>query len=317
MSKKNKTGFKCSTVESEYKRNSNLTRAKKAKNDEFYTQIGDIEEELQHYDLMGKSVFVNCDDPRKSNFWKYFSDNFNTLGITKLVSCHYAKEGGAFSMEKTSQKEEAVRTNLTGDGSFDSPESKALLKECDVVITNPPFSKFRAFIQILFDSEKEFLIIGNINAISYKNVLPHIIGGSLWLGVNNRPYEFEVPSELADPTKQGARITEDGRYMQTVLVRWITNMVANSHKPFMELTKTYYGNEHEYPQYANYDAINVDRIKNIPKDYAGIIGVPISFLDKWNPDQFEVVGFLGNPYIGERSIFKRFLIRRINSEKVL
>lgn len=293
---------------------SKIQRAKRAKNDEFYTQMGDIAREVQHYDLRGKSVFVNCDDPRKSNFWKYFSDNFNATGITKLVSCHYTKEGDSFSLEKTSQEEEAVRTNLKGDGGFESAESKALLKECDVVITNPPFSRFRDFIQILFDYEKEFLIIGNILATAYKDIAPHIIGGSLWLGFNTKNMEFEVPAELADTSKHGTRITEDGKHMQAISARWLTNMGTNSHRPFLELTKTYYGNESEYPKYSNYDAINVNRTNSIPKDYGGIMGVPISFLDKWNPDQFELVGITYKPRIGERIIFKRFLIRKIGSD---
>lgn len=295
-------------------RNSNLNKAKKVKNDEFYTLMVDIEQEVQHYDLRGKAIFVNCDDPRKSNFWKYFSDNFNKTGISKLVSCHLSKEGEAFSLEKTSQYEDAVRTNLKGDGSFDSIESKALLEECDAVITNPPFSKFRAFIQTIFDAEKEFLVIGNINAASYKNILPYLIGGELWIGVNTGKIEFEVPSELADPTKQGSRITEGGKHIQTIPARWLTNIGSNSHKPFLELTKTYCGNEQEYPRYTNYGAINVDRVDSIPKDYRGLMGVPISFLDKWNPEQFEIVEYLGRPMIGERAVFKRFIIRRIGGE---
>ena len=290
---------------------SNLNRARKAKNDEFYTQLVDIEREAQHYDFRGKSVFVNCDDPDRSNFWKYFSDNFDKLGLAKLVSCHLS-EDNAYSLEKASGDPKEWATVLEGNGSFDSDESLDLLEQCDVVVTNPPFSLFRPFMETLISSGKEFLVLGSVNATAYKDIFPHIRDGELWLGVNTGKLEFEVPGELADPNKQSSRVTEDGKHLQFFNnIRWFTNMGTNSHRPGVELTKTYYGNEHEYPRYTNYDAINVDRFNNYPADYDGVVGVPITFLDKWNPAQFEIVDMIETPKIGDRNVFKRFAVRRV------
>ena len=233
--------------------NKNLHKAKRKKNDEFYTLLKDIEAELKHYEphFKDKVVYCNCDD-KHSMFLKYFMDNFKRLGIKKLLNCH-------------------LRSN--GTGGFESKESIKLLKEADIVVTNPPFSLFRPYVKQLMDHNKKFLIIGNLNAVTYKEIFPLLKDDKVWIG-NTFPKEFIEPNGNATPTNSA----------------WVTNIIPPI-RPEIPLTKTY--DPLKYPKYDNYDAINVDKVKDIPKDYDGVMGVPITFLRKYSPPQFEFVG-IGN-----------------------
>jgi hypothetical protein len=258
--------------------NKNLHTASKEKNDEFYTQLSDIENELKHYKehFKDKVVFCNCDDPEWSNFWKYFSLNFEYLSIKKLISTHYERDKTSYKLEKFRTDEEIseVKTNLTQNGDFRNPECIELLKEADIVVTNPPFSLFREYVAQLVEYDKKFLIVGSLNAITYKEIFKLIKYNSLWLG-NKCPKEFVKPN---------------GEIQKFGNINWFSNLSHKKRNEEMILYKTYSGNEIDYPKYDNYDAINVDKTKNIPMDYEGYIGVPITFLDKYNPNQFEIIG---------------------------
>jgi len=267
------------------KQNSNLHKAKKAKNDEFYTQLEDIEKEMKHYkkQFKGKTIFLNCDDPDWSNFWKYFSLNFNHLGLKKLISTHYAENSQSYKMEMVKMKDnkpEYIKTDLKGDGDFRSEESIELLKEADFVITNPPFSLFREYVAQLIEYDKKFLIIGSMNAITYKETFKLIMDNKLWLGIT-APKEFKNP---------------DGEMKKFGNINWYTNLEHSKRNEEIILYKEHHNFEEDFPQYENYDAINIDKVKDIPKDYSGYIGVPITFLSKYNPKQFEIValGIIGS-----------------------
>jgi hypothetical protein len=243
--------------------NRNLNRAKKAKNDEFYTQLSDIERECKYYKkhFKGKVVYCNCDDPRTSNFFHYFSYNFDHLGLKRL---------------------------LNGDGDFRSAESIELLKQADIVVTNPPFSLFREYVSQLMEHNKKFLIIGNINAITYKDIFPLLKENKIWLGHCNGGVTFRVPDSFAS-TGAGYHVDDKGqKWMSLGNICWFTNLDIQKRREDLILCKSY--TSREYPKYDNYDAINVDKIKYIPMDYVGVMGVPITFLDKHNPDQFEIIG---------------------------
>jgi len=247
-------------------KNSNLSRAKKTKNNEFYTMYEDIEKELQYYKdhLRNKVVYCNC-DMEESNFYKYFRNNFEVLGLKGLL-----------------------RSSLADGIPFQSDRGIELLKQADIVVTNPPFSLFREFINVLMTYEKKFLVIGNQNAITYKDVFKHIKDDKIWLGVN-KPNKFEIPYE---PTQANAKLLSNGNHLVQVSgVIWFTNLTHNKRNEELILYKTF--NETDYPKYDNYDAINVNKVKDIPMDYDGIMGVPVTFLNNWNPEQFEIVG-LGN-----------------------
>lgn len=324
-------------------KNTDLNKAK-AKKDEFYTQLTDIEKEMRHYRdcFKNKSVFCNCDDPYESNFFKYFAMNFNALGLKKLITTCYAtspvtgKEFQYFvdkgvqlsfipSESNTPVQEENVRkpykveitevtdengdgridltdieylmrnkknamTLLDGDGDFRSPECVELLKEADIVVTNPPFSLFQDYIELLMKYEKKFIIIGNINAISYRQIFPLIMDNKMWLGasIHSGDREFRVPDSY--PLRAaGFRVDEQGnKYIRVKGVRWFTNLDYVQRHEEMILFKEY--TPDEYPKYVNYDAIEVGKTAEIPCDYYENMGVPITFLDKYNPDQFEIVG---------------------------
>lgn len=274
--------------------NNNLHKAKDSKKDEYYTQLSDIEKELKHYKkhFKNKVVYCNCDDPRISNFFHYFSYNFEKLGLKKLITtCYQSQTMDLFSEHNSEQAiyleyngvkngnnvpdpEEIGIVHLKGDGDFRSKESIELLKQADIVVTNPPFSLFREYISQLAEYDKKFLIIGNINAISYKESFELIKENKMWLGYNTARH-FNRP---------------DGSLYETARSFWYTNLdIAKRHEDII-LYKTYNGNETEYPTYENFDAINVDRTENIPVDYPGYIGVPITFLAKYNPEQFEILG---------------------------
>ena len=290
-------------------RNKNLHKAKKAKNDEFYTQIGSIERELRHYkdQFKGKKVFCNCDDPAESNFWKYFSLNFEFLGLERLVTTHYKEDSPTYALEINSVDGKPVesKTNLKQNGDFRSDESLAILAECDIVVTNPPFSLFREYMEVLMESGKKFLVIGNNNAITYKDIFKHIYEGNLWLGLHsNKTMEFKIPDYY---TKWNREDDQGNRFGKVPACSWFTNMEHKKRQEEIILFRTYKGNETDYPKYDNYDAIEVSKVKNIPKDYYGVMGVPITYLTKHNPDQFEIIGITAGRDEHESKPSKRYV----------
>ena len=284
-------------------KNSNLANARNAKNDEFYTQLSDVSEELRHYKkhFKGKTVFCNCDDPTWSAFWKYFHLNFEVLGLKKLISTHYDKNEPTYKMVyeggDDNNIEVGVKTPLQGNGDFRNQECIELLKESDIVVTNPPFSLFREYIAQLMEYGKKFIILGNPNAVSYKEIFPLLRDNKVWIGVKPWSSEmyFGVPKEqenyLVTYKKEGsAYVIKNGQILGRVATIWFTNLdIKKRHEKLIkELYKQYSPNE--YPQYDNYDAINVNKVADIPFDYDGVMGVPITFLDKYNPDEFEILG---------------------------
>ena len=280
--------------------NKSLTKANKSKNDEFYTQLSDIEKELGHYKehFKNKVIFCNCDDPEESNFWKYFSLNFDSLGLKKLISTHFENDKPAYKLEISKTNKKEIKTPLKQNGDFRSPECIEILKEADIVVTNPPFSLLREYVAQLIEYNKKFIIIGNINALSYKEIFKLIKENKIWLGysIHSGDREFKVPDDYP-LNASGYRVDDNGvKYIRVKGVRWFTNLdYKERHQDFL-LYKTYKGNEDEYPKYENYDAINVNITKEIPMDYKGNIGVPITFMDKYNPEQFKIValGIVGS-----------------------
>ena len=290
-----------------------LTSAKTSKNDEFYTQLSDIERELKHYKniFKDKVVLCNCDDPRVSNFFHFFSYNFEKFGLKKLIAtCYKNQEMNLFSENKSEQaiyleydgdkngnnvpdSNEIGIKRLKGDGDFRSKECIELLKQADIVVTNPPFSLFREYVAQLIEYEKKFLIIGNINAISYKEIFKIIKEDKAWLGVNmGRGISGFIVPKHYELYGSEARVDEDGnRIVATNNCLWLTNLDNAKRHEELILYKNY--SPDEFPTYDNYDAINVDKTKDIPLDYKGAMGVPITFLDKYNPEQFEILDGIG------------------------
>ncbi|NVP17422.1 adenine-specific methyltransferase EcoRI family protein [Candidatus Gracilibacteria bacterium] len=281
--------------------NGNLRKANKAKNDEFYTQLSDIEKELGHYKqhFKGKTIFCNCDDPEESNFWKYFELNFEYLGIKKLVSTHFEDEKPSYKLEIIGDRNhdgkinklDIVKTPLKQNGDFRSPECIEILKESDIVITNPPFSLFREYVAQLMEYDKKFITLGNMNAITYKEIFKLIKENKLWSGygfnlslVFKSPYENSLEANLKFCEQKGYF---GKNYIKTPAISWFTNLEIQKRHEDLILYKSY--NETEYPKYDNYDGINVDKVKEIPFDYCGNIGVPITFLGVYNPEQFEIL----------------------------
>lgn len=312
--------------------NSNLTAAKKAKNDEFYTQYADIQKEIQSYldydpDVFkGKTVLLPCDDPEWSNFTKFFAQNFERYGLKKLISTSFAENSKAYKggyqvslFEENSPNYDSEKTivngkiftltkdisgdgkidvedlewdYLEGDGDFRSTEVKKLRDEADIIITNPPFSLFRDFLAWIFEVEKQFVIIGNMNGIKYKEVFPLIMSNKMWLGAgknDGRNVWYQVPDDFEKFHKE-----EDGKkYAFVAGTIWFTNIDhGKRHQPLplmSEADNIKFSTKKPYEQYENYDAIEVSKVKNIPSDYSGIMGVPISFLSKHSPDQFEII----------------------------
>lgn len=303
--------------------NASYNSAKSAKYDEFYTQYEDIQKELNHYEkfFYGKTVLCNCDDPFESNFCKFFLRNFNYLGLKRLICTSYnnspvagtqlslfdiingATTGGHgfvldvtkvpmangrgvsdADIDKLLRSKKCVR-ELLGDGSFDSSESLEYLQQADIVVTNPPFSKFRKYMKVLLDSGKQFLIIGNIGAIGYDVVLDAFMHGKVWIGYECGAKTYRVP-DTYDPDK--SFVVDGIRYSKMGNTLWYTNLDVSTRHETLILYKRY--SPEEYPQYVNYNAIEVDKVKNIPKDYDGLMGVPTSFIQVYNPDQFEILG---------------------------
>lgn len=302
--------------------NTNLRKAAKTKNDEFYTQYEDIEEEVMLYrrHFRNKIVYLPCDDPaeKKSEFWSFFVNNFDSFGLKKLIATHYDENGKAYKIwidEDTTgdgyiDDADALQEDLEGNGDFRSEECIEILKECDIVCTNPPFSLFREFISLINEYGKSFLVIGNKNAFSYKEIFTLIKNNQIWVG-DNSPKNFRL---------------EDGTITSQVngLCRWFTNLPSKKRNEELILTKSY--SEIEYPYLDNYNAINIDRVVNIPKDFDGYMAAPITFIDKYNPDQFEIFGITntgeenpgirhpntphGRPLLNGKELYIRVLIKR-------
>ncbi len=295
----------------------NLGRAQKAKKDEFYTQRCDIERELVHYEYHfgGKVVLCNCDDWARSHFAHYFADNFARLGIKRLICTGYHQESRGSYAEFDGKKLETRQ--LSGDGDFRSAECQEILKRADIVVTNPPFSLFRPYLAQLSAAGKKLLVIANINAITYKEVFSLIAQKQLWLGVNlGRGISgFIVPEHYALYGLE-AQLNERGeRIVATNNCLWLTNLDHQQRHAVLPLTKHYAGHEAEYPYYDNCAAINVNKTKEIPCDYLGLMGVPITFLHKFNPEQFELIRFRKGDdgtdlKIAGKPTYFRILIRR-------
>lgn len=288
-------------------KNSNLHKAKQAKNDEFYTQLCDVEKELMHYKkhFKDKIVFCNCDDPTWSAFWEYFHLNFAELGLKKLISTHYDANEPTYKLEyeggNDNDIEVGVKTRLLQNGDFQSEECIEILKECDIVVTNPPFSCFRTYVAQLMEYNKKFLIIGNKNAITYKEFFPLLKNDKVWIGHNNVK-DFKQP---------------DGTIKKFGNIGWFTNLDIPKRHEELILWKKY--TPEEYPYYDDYNVVNVNKVSEIPMDYDGIMGVPITFMDKYNPKQFEIIGEANHgsdneydllkPKINGNEVFKRILIK--------
>ena len=356
--------------------NSQLSAAKKAKNDEFYTRMTDIEHELVHYrkHFKGKVVLCNCDDPFESNFFKYFALNFNPLGLKKLIATCYSGSpiaGGEYQPslfdddvdENTGRHRRAYKAvvnvfrDTTGDGGLDmddiknlldsgeneltelhgdgiygagdfrSRECLELLDEADIVVTNPPFSLFREYVATLMEHDKRFVIVGNQNAITYKEAFPLLRDDRLWLGYN-KVKEFVVPS--ADHPERGNIVTDGkgGLIAKFGNICWYTNPDIKKRHEDLLLYRRYKEDPSRYPKYDNYDAIEVSKVKDIPEDYWGVMGVPITFMDKYNPEQFEIIGCsesegrgfsnglwdpaskTAQPIINGHKVYKRLFVRR-------
>lgn len=315
--------------------NTNLHKANKAKKDEFYTQLSDIENELKHYKdhFKGKVVLCNCDDPRVSNFFTYFSLNFEKLGLKKLITtCYKSSDMELFStnsdvralcLEYCGDKngnsvpdvEEIGVRELKGDGDFRSKECIELLKEADIVVTNPPFSLFREYVAQLMEYDKKFLIIGPQNALTYKEIFKLIKDNKIWLGVpfNGGNAYFTTSNVNTESYAKGV-YDKETNLVKFRNCHWFTNLDLKRRHEELILYKKY--TPEEYPKYDNYDAININKTSDIPLDYDGVMGVPITFLDKYNPSQFEIVKFRkGNDEkdlaINGKCPYFRILIKRI------
>lgn len=299
-------------------RNRDFQEARRAKKDEFYTSLSDIESELAHYTdhFRGKVVYCNCDDPRSSNFFRYFAANFKELGLKRLITTCYRSQdatqqsrddadsavyleytGSGNDCDALDLKEIGVKP-LQGDGDFRSTESVELLRSADIVVTNPPFSLFRQFVAQLVEHQRKFLIIGSMNALTYKEIFPLFQNDQMWYGpsIRSGDREFRVPDDYPI-TAVGSRVDKDGnKYVRVKGVRWFTNLDYPGRHTNLDLQMTYVPDA--YPKYANFDAIEVSKTMSIPIDYDGPMGVPITFLDKYNPGQFDILGSsksLGQP----------------------
>lgn len=339
--------------------NNSLNAAMKAKQDEFYTQLDDIAKELKYYKqhFQGKVVLCNCDDPYESNFFKYFALNFNQLGLKKLIATCYNGSPIAgdempllFEIEEAEQKKIAYKVEITevadynndgavnladvqwliqndknvlsllkGNGDFRSQECIELLKEADIVVTNPPFSLLREFILLLVEYNKQFLIIGHQNAIHYKDIFTLIKEDKIWLGYKFGDMSFKVP-DYFEPRATRYWVDSNGQKWRSLgNVCWFTNLDIQKRQEELILYRKYI--PEEYLKYDNYDAINVDKTSEIPADFEGIMGVPVTFIDKYNPSQFEIINTStiampkGAPYINGKRIYERILIRNKKPQK--
>jgi Adenine-specific methyltransferase EcoRI len=312
--------------------NTDLRAAQRAKKDEFYTSLEDIEREMRHYrkHFRDKTVLCNCDDPRLSNFFRFFAYHFQFLGLKKLITtCYQSRSDTLFSQNDSAtavyleyegdkngnrvpDPAEIGIKSLKGDGDFRSAECIALLKEADIVVTNPPFSLFREFIAQLMQHEKQFLIIGNVNAITYKEVFPLIRDNKVWIGpsIRSGDRKFGVPDDYP-LNAAGCGVDENGKkFIRVKGVRWYTNLDFKDRHEDLVLHRKY--NAKDFPSYDNYDAIEVGKTNDIPTDYFGAMGVPITFLDRFNPSQFEILGITDRD---DNSGLKTKVYSRLDSEK--
>ena len=311
--------------------NRNLNTAKRRRNDEFYTQLVDVESELSHYrdHLPGKVIYCNCDNPAESNFYRYFSDNFDTLRLGGLRATCYAggqglaQESGGRGLWLERRADGLSLTELEGDGDFRSAECRALLEDSDIVVTNPPFSLFREYVAQLAEWGGEFLILGRLDAVKYRDVFPLLADGVMWLGVDNGGCKwFEVPPEY-EIASAGRQKVEGGRkYFSHGNICWFTNLDHGKRHDALVLRGSYARTPERYPAYDDYPAIEVGRVPDIPGDYDGEMGVPITFLDRHCPEQFEIVGLCRNLMkarsgrvdsfrLGGRKLYTRIVIRRV------
>ena len=303
-----------------------LTDAKKAKKDEFYTQLSDIENELRHYKeyFRNKTVYCNCDDPRISNFFHYFSYNFEHLGLKKLIATCYKNQNADLFSQNDSEKAVYLEYNgdkngnsvpdiseigiieLNGDGDFRSSESIELLKQADIVVTNPPFSLFREYIAQLIKYDKKFIIVGHQNATKYTEIFPLIRDNKLWLGFGFKGGAGHfINTQYEDYASAGNH--KEGMIRVSGVV-WLTNLDIDKRHEDLILHKKY--TPEEYPTYDNFNAINVDVTKDIPIDYKGFMGVPITFLDKYNPEQFEIIG------LGQGNLYRELTVKGLSQKFV-
>ena len=322
-----------------------LHSARRARNDEFYTQRSDIEAELEHYEkhFDGKTVYCNCDDPRESGFFYYFSHQFEHFGLKRLITTCYKSDSisifskhdkdRAIALEYTGKQdanggvpkvEDIGIRALKGNGDFRSEECIKLLKQADIVVTNPPFSLFREYVAQLIQYNKKFLIIGNLNAVSYREIFPFIRDNKVWLGNGFRGGNayFRIPPDAATDFAQGVYDKKTG-LVRFRNVTWFTNLDHEKRHEELRLVRWY--NSKDYPKYDNYDAINVGQVVNIPRDYPGEMGVPISFLNKFNPKQFEILGQMANtridennygyPFVNGQKIYARLIIKNKHPER--
>lgn len=300
-------------------KNKHLAKAKKLKNDEFYTQLQTVERELEHYKkhFKDKAIYCNCDNYKTSNFFTYFKDRFKDLGIKRLIATNYSDKGESY--EVVYNGEDILVDLLEGNGDFRSEECVKLLKEVDIVVTNPPFSLFREYIAQLIEYDKDFIILGSLSAVTYIDIFPYIRDGKILAGVNfNVSEDFIVPIEYKEIVK--TKLDSEDKLVSTISnVAWYTTLdhgVENK----INLTEKY--SENKYKKYDNYDAIEVSKVGQIPKDYKGVMGVPVNFLSNYNPKQFEILGsnrgrkqdpenYYGrSTYINGKETYKRIFIKR-------
>ena len=284
--------------------NSSLSKAKASKNDEFYTLIEDVEKEMGYYHnhFYNKTIFLNCDDPDTSAFWLYFTQLFDFLGLKKLVATHYEYDETiqsyklVYERDPFSNKPKVTKTMLKGNGDFRSEECVEILKASDIVITNPPFSLWGEYVEQLIEYKKKFLILGNLNALTRQDIFPYVRGDKMWFGISRTgsgKMYFRVPDDA--PEKSGQKVVDGVRYQTVGSTAWYTNLEHSKRNEELVLTKFYEGNEEQYPTYDNYNAIETGFVKDIPMDYEGLMGVPITFLASYNPEQFEILGMTKTP----------------------
>lgn len=284
-----------------------IVKAKEAKNDEFYTRLEDIEAEISsHPDYVkafqGKTVLCNCDDPEWSAFYEFFRLHFNQLGLKKLITTHYNKDGSpSYKLEWSGEKlgddtVNMIKTPLQGDGDFRSDECVQLMLDADIIVTNPPFSLFREYVTLLIENNKKFIVLGNTNAVNYKEFFTLLKNNEVWIGYKSPSggMWFYVTEEfqtkvLHEEVSATYKILDDGKMICNCPAMWYTNIEIDKIHDKLILTKNYYGNEDKYPHYDNYDAIDVGSLKDLPKDYDGVMGVPITFMSVYCPEQFEII----------------------------
>ncbi len=319
--------------------NTNLHQARNSKKDEFYTQRTDIEKELKHYrdHFKGKVVYCNCDDPSVSGFFHYFSHNFELLNLKKLITtCYknpnmeifsphdseeavYLEYEGDKNGNRVPDIEEIGRKPLKSDGDFRNPECIELLKQADIVVTNPPFSLFREYVAQIIEHDKKFIILGPQNAITYKETFKLLKENKMWLGHDNNGTKWFLVNDDYDIATESRKKMENGqKYFSMGSIVWFTNINISKRYEDFKLYRRYYGSESDYPKYDSYDVINVDKIKDIPMDYEGVMGVPITFVNKHNPEQFEILGIANSARwigyecltkINGKNIYNRILIK--------